>query len=433
MAVQNKTIISKQPVIASEEGAKQSALSKTTKQSLVPTLRFKEFEGEWSCYKLEEIVGKKISYGIVQAGEHIEGGMPYIKSKDLNSPIILDELERTSDEIAKKYQRSEVSPGDVIFSLRGNIGVSQILPDSIKVANLTQGTARISVKEKQSNLFTFHSLHTLSVVKRILSVSKGSTFQEISLADLRKVKIQCPNLPEQQKIAAFLAAVDQKIQQLTQKKALLLDYKKGVMQQLFSGKLRFPEFTGDYEENRLSQLLVRYSENNKDEEFSIDDILSLSSKYGIVDRKELLQDTYSKVNHLNYVKTRLNDFVYAKSISANAPFGVFKANLCRDGLLSTLYYTFKVKEKANPLFLEYYFSDSYRANNFLRKYVLVGDRYITADSDYILSGKIRIPTLPEQQKIASYLSSIDTKIEKVNQQLNQTQIFKKGLLQQMFV
>ncbi len=65
-------------------------------------------------------------------------------------------------------------------------------------------------------------------------------------------------------------------------------------------ELRFPEFTGELIEKKLSEILTRFSKNNKDDEFNIDDILSLSSQYGIVDRKELLEDTYSKVNHLNY-------------------------------------------------------------------------------------------------------------------------------------
>jgi len=107
--------------------------------------------------------------------------------------------------------------------------------------------------------------------------------------------------------------------------------------------LRFPEFKEEWKEFKLSQFLTRYSETNKDEEFNLDDILSLSSHHGIVSRKELLEDTYSKVNHLNYKKTRFNDFVYGKSISANYPFGLFKVNDFKDGLLSTLYFTFKVQ------------------------------------------------------------------------------------------
>ena len=131
-------------------------------------------------------------------------------------------------------------------------------------------------------------------------------------------------------------------------------------------KLRFSDFEYNYTEHKLSELMTRYSEKNKDEEFEIDGILSLSSKYGIVDRKELLGGTYDKVNHLSYIKTRFNDFVYGKSISASFPYGLFKANKCRDGLLSTLYYTFKVSNNVNVAYLDFYFSHLNRANNFLK-------------------------------------------------------------------
>ncbi|WNL35148.1 hypothetical protein QT384_11045 (plasmid) [Arcobacter cryaerophilus gv. pseudocryaerophilus] len=197
-------------------------------------------------------------------------------------------------------------------------------------------------------------------------------------------------------------------------------------------KLRFKEFNTEYKEYKLSELLKRRSKNNKDGEFGIDDILSLSSHYGIVDRRELLEDTYSKVNHLNYLKTRINDFVYGKSISAKYPFGLFKVNNLRDGLLSTLYFTFETFEIVSPKYLDKYFSHQIRANNFLRKYVLVGDRYITADSDYILSGKIFIPIKQEQEKITSFLTSIDTKIEQLIKKEKLLQKYKKSVIQKIF-
>jgi type I restriction enzyme S subunit len=197
--------------------------------------------------------------------------------------------------------------------------------------------------------------------------------------------------------------------------------------------LRFSEFKEEWKEKRLSEFLTRYSENNKDGEFSIDEILSLSSHYGIVSRKELLEETYSDVNYLNYKKTRLNDFVYGKSISKNYPFGLFKVNDFKDGLLSTLYFTFKVKENTSPIFLDSYFSHFIRANNFLRKFVLVGDRYITADADYLLSGKIYVPTqIQEQTKIASFLKTIDQRITQLTEKKQQLEIYKKGITQQLF-
>src|SRR5690606_21595972 len=157
----------------------------------------------------------KISYGIVQAGPHVPDGMPYIKSMDLNSELRLGTLSRTSDEIARKYRRSEVLPGDLVFSLRGNIGVSQIVPEEIPVANLTQIPALVRTRGPSS--FCLAALRSHPVLARILAVSKGSTFQEVSLEALRGISISCPEIDEQQRIADCLTSLDNLIAAETRK------------------------------------------------------------------------------------------------------------------------------------------------------------------------------------------------------------------------
>ncbi len=198
-----------------------------------PRLRFPEFKDAkpWEPFKLEELCKAKISYGIVQAGPHVPEGMPYIKSTDLNSELQLTQLSRTSDEIAKKYRRSEVLPGDLVFSLRGNIGVSQIVPKEIPVANLTQGTARIRTRGPAR--YYLAALQSQPVHERILAVSKGSTFQEISLEELRGITLCCPEIDEQQRIADCLSPLEDLISTGNQKLETLKIHKKGLMQQLF--------------------------------------------------------------------------------------------------------------------------------------------------------------------------------------------------------
>ena len=198
-----------------------------------PRLRFLEFRDAlpWKTYTLESQCTAKISYGIVQAGPNVPDGMPYIKSTDLSSELRLAKLSRTSDEIARKYRRSEVLPGDLVFSLRGNIGVSQIVPEEIPVANLTQGTARI--RTRGPSAFYLAAFQSQPVRVRILAVSKGSTFQEISLEALREISLCCPGLDEQQRIADCLTSLDDLIAAESQKLDTFKTHKKGLIQQLF--------------------------------------------------------------------------------------------------------------------------------------------------------------------------------------------------------
>ncbi|WKJ89940.1 restriction endonuclease subunit S [Methylomonas montana] len=199
----------------------------------VPKLRFPEFSGEWEYKSLEDVTKEPISYGIVQAGLHIENGVPYIKSSDVGGIIDLKKLQCTSNEIHHKYRRSAVHPNDIVFSLRGNIGQMSIVPEEITEANLTQGTARISVNTENSTLFVYFQIMSDVVINHINKKSKGSTFQEISLGELRKISIMVASLAEQQKISACLSSIDDLINAQTQKLATLKTHKKGLMQQLF--------------------------------------------------------------------------------------------------------------------------------------------------------------------------------------------------------
>ena len=158
----------------------------------------------WRSLPLVNITKSKIVYGIVQAGPHDPNGVPYLKSSDIGGRIDCPSLQRTSPEIHERFGRSTVVPGDIVISLRGNIGETSIIPEDLVEANLTQGTARISVAEDFDRDFIFFQLSSFDVQRRIHSVAKGSTFVEITLEDLRKIEVPVPECKRRQRYIADL-------------------------------------------------------------------------------------------------------------------------------------------------------------------------------------------------------------------------------------
>ena len=185
--------------------------------------------------KLGDVVRRKISYGIVQAGPHVDNGMPYIKSSNLTETgIVISDLQQTSLSIAEKYRRSEVNPGDIVFSLRGNLGQMNIVPDELEVANLTQGTARISVKIEYHNEYIKTAIEANGVQRRISVLSKGSTFKEISLEALRKLEIPLPHSIKEQKHISSRVAILNRLEILAGSKASNSEaLKKSLINQIF--------------------------------------------------------------------------------------------------------------------------------------------------------------------------------------------------------
>lgn len=188
----------------------------------------------YSLMRLDEICEKKISYGIVQAGPNVDSGMPYIKSSNLSEDgIRIEELQRTSEEIAQKYKRSEVVPGDIVFSLRGNLGEMNIVPKELTVANLTQGTARLNVKHKYCPGYVKCALETFKIQRRIHALSKGSTFKEISLEALRTVKIPMPNADKAGEIYEIISAIEVNRKGIKAKCSISKSLQKSLINQIF--------------------------------------------------------------------------------------------------------------------------------------------------------------------------------------------------------
>lgn len=184
---------------------------------------------------LEQWCRNIITYGIVQAGPHIEDGIPYIRVSDMtsNEELTIDGMLRTTKVIAEKYKRSEVRSGDIVVALRGPVGLVRVVPSELNGANLTQGTARVSVKDEFVRDYVLWALRSPVVTQQYSKYSKGSTFSEISLQALRGIKIPMCSVDEQRKIADKMNEVSESIKTINKS----IEAAKNMTRQLLTSAL----------------------------------------------------------------------------------------------------------------------------------------------------------------------------------------------------
>ncbi|NAS00347.1 restriction endonuclease subunit S [Acinetobacter haemolyticus] len=199
---------------------------------------------DWNVESLQNLCRSSITYGIVQCGPHIPNGVPYIRVSDMNSSELnVDEMLRTSPEIASSFGRSKVEEGDIVYALRGKLGEVKMVGTAVSGANLTQGTARIAPKNNIDNRYLLWTLRSPQALKQAVKEAKGSTFVEITLGNLKGIGVPLPSSrEEQEKIATALSDTDALIsefEKLIEKKQAI---KTATMQQLLTGKTRLPEF-----------------------------------------------------------------------------------------------------------------------------------------------------------------------------------------------
>jgi type I restriction enzyme S subunit len=150
-----------------------------------------------------------VTYGIVQAGEEFEGGVPYIRTGDIvDGEIKTNQLRRTDPAIAARFSRSRVETGEIVMSIRATVGTTAFVPLEIDGANLTQGTARISPGKQTDRHYLLAYLRSAGAQNWLQRQVKGATFREITLSRLREMPILVPPLERQRTFATHIAEID---------------------------------------------------------------------------------------------------------------------------------------------------------------------------------------------------------------------------------
>ena len=258
-------------------------------------------------------------------------------------------------------------------------------------------------------------------------------------SDLKeKIFLLPPTLEEQTKIAECLSSIDEIISVEESKVESLKVHKKGLMQQLFpqpgatTPALRFPGFTGKWQEKKLNKVFSRVTRKNAENN---QNVLTISAQYGLISQLEFFKKSVASSDVTGYYLLHRGEFAYNKSSSQGRPVGAIKPlRLYDKGVVSTLYICFKCNNPEEIDFWEQYF-DAGILDSEILSIAQEGARnhgLLNISTGDFFGLNVILPTPPEMKKIAECLSSFDDVITAAENELDSLKSHKKGLMQQLF-
>lgn len=391
-------------------------------ETFQPKLRFPEFKANvynsYKKYSFEDIF-------LFSTGRNIKQNEASPEFETLC--VRYGELYHMYNEVIKVViNRTNLDKSELIFSEGDEILLPSAGEDPLDIGSASALTVKnvaigrtINILKPlkynvYSNIYVAYYINN-KLRKKIATLAKGVSISNVYNSDLKTLEILLPNLQEQTKIANFLSSVDEKLNLLKEKKILLGEYKKGIMQKIFNQEIRLKDDNGndfeDWEEKSLGDVSNIYQPktiSQTDLKLNGYDVYGAN---GIIGK-------YDKYNH---------EFEQI-------------AITCRGNTCGTVNFT-KPKSwiTGNAMVIN---TDEYKHIDKKYLFFLLSNTNFT----YLITGsgqpqitgnikyhKVIIPSKKEQTKIANFLSAIDKKIELVATQIQDTQEYKKGLLQQMFI
>ena len=397
----------------------------------VPALRFKDDDGkefpEWG----ESTIGERVTEKSAKFNPE--------KSSDTFKCIELEHLSQNTGELLgytdtslSKSIKNKFVTGDVLFGK-----LRPYLKKFLKAPFAGVCSTEIWVLKGKniSNDYLFQFVQTEYFITQT-NISSGSKMPRADWNVVSSAPSYFPSLPEQTKIANFLTAVDEKISILNQKAKLLSQYKKGVMQQIFSQELRFKDDDGqefpEWEEKTLGEvgeniIGLTYSPKNVTDDKSCPIVLRSSNIKN--DMLDLNDQVRVKENIPEKLFTKKDDILICTRNGSQRLIGknVLISNVETQmtfGAFMSVY-----RSPFNRFIVHLFKTDNYNEQIQMN----LGARINSITTKNLNAFSFWFPSLPEQTKIANFLTAIDDKITTNQTQLNAVKQYKQGLLQQMFV
>lgn len=257
---------------------------------------------------------------------------------------------------------------------------------------------------------------------------QGGTMSHITKSDMEKRLIPLPPLAEQEKIAEILSTWDKAIEKQTQLIQKVELRKKGLMQQLLTGKKRLPGFTGEWKKRKMNQCFLLISETNDGGSYLP---MTISAKSGFVSQKKKFDRVIAGNSIDKYILLRKGDFAYNKGNSNLYEMGCIYRLKEEVAIVPFVYICFRKKEFVCGDFYKHYFLN-HGLDRQLKKIITSGargDGLLNVDKTDFFNLEIIYPTLQEQTTIANILSSCDEEIRLAQDKLAAMKEQKKGLMQ----
>lgn len=377
----------------------------------VPKLRFKEFSGEWESNRIGDIT--KLTDGMHFTPTYVESGIPFWSIETVVSNVSPKYI--TNEEHENAIKRCKPQKNDILLTRIGTLAKVKLI-DWNDEFSIYVSLALIKSSTSFNSIFAKFYFETEYYKKDFLSKSLLTAVpSKINMEDLRQTIIKLPSLQEQEKIASFLSLIDDKINLQSEKVKYLKDYKKGLMQKIFSRKLRFKDENGndypEWEEKKLGEIFIfQYGQfnNNPDN----------GGKYPVYGANGIIGG-YHKYNAENSIIIG-HMGIYAGTVlwERRKHFVTYNGTITKP----------KNIEKLIPKFGYYLL-----LNKNIQKVCTGSGQPFLSYNDLNNVKVFCSMSIIEQNKISNLLSSLDKKIEKEQEKLNLLNEYKKGLLQQMFV
>lgn len=392
------------------------------------------FPNDWNICALQDVTDPKrpISYGIVQTGPQVHGGVRCLRVVDISDGRVREEdLISTSPSISNTYKRTILQNNDLVMPLRGKVGDVGLIDRRLQGCNLTRGVALIAIRPPNSPAYCKHFLSFYDTRNRLSQMMNGSALQEIAIAPLRLFKIALPsNESEQISIEKTLTDADVLIESLEQLLAKKRQIKQGAMQELLTGQRRLPGFSDGWTPAKLEDLADIRSggtPSTQKAEFWDGDILWCTpTDITALNGSKYLTDTHRKITAMG-MKACSADLIPANSIvmTSRATIGECAINLA-PLCTNQGFKNFVPFPHVDVQFL-YYMLTTQKA----------GFISLCGGSTFLEIGKTQLrpyevsmpPTKDEQTAIATILSDMDTEITALESRLTKARQLKQGMAQ----